>query len=409
MFKAMLIKEIILLWRDKQALAALFIMPAVFILIMSMALKDTLSADRVLLSYAIIDQDTTEESSRLRNFLQENRVMAEQKVTIVSGAQEQELLNGTLHFVVTISKGFSRNLAGKQNLPQDLRQDGPPLLQVAVASELKAEMLTLIKAELAKAVLRLRIDRMRQELSLFLPDLAQGLQNIDFEGQGLLDIRFNAVGAMGADKRPTSTQQSVPSWIIFGMFFVIIPMSTIFINERRQNTLMRMSAMNISVPALFAGKIAPYLVINQIQVWLMIGVGIFLVPLCGGDALTLGNSLVGLCMVSFSLSLAAIGTSVLIAVLASTVEQATTIGGIINVLLGAMGGIMVPKFYMPQSMQDLATFSPMSWGLEGFLDIFLRGLGAEAVITESLALTGFGIGLLLIAGMIFSSKRTRAL
>ena len=401
MFKAMLIKEIILLWRDKHALAALFIMPAIFILIMSMALKDTLSADRVLLSYAIVDQDTTVESGMLRNFLHENKVMEEQKVTISSAAQEQELLNGTLHFIVTISKGFSQSLAEKQDLPQD----GPPLLQVAVASDVKAEMLALVKAELAKAVLRLRIDRMRQELSPFLPDLAQELQNIDFEGQGLLNIRFKA---MGADKRPTSTQQSVPSWIIFGMFFVIIPMSTIFINERRQNTLMRMSAMNISVPALFAGKIAPYLVINQIQVWLMIGVGIFLVPLCGGDALTLGNSLAGLFMVSLSLSLAAIGTSVLIAVLASTVEQATTIGGIINILLGAIGGIMVPKFYMPQSMQDLATISPMSWGLEGFLDIFLRGRGAEAVITESLALTGFGIGLLLVAGMIFSSKRGRA-
>lgn len=405
MFKAMLIKEIILLWRDKHALAALFIMPSIFILIMSMALKDTLSADRVLLSYAIVDQDTTAESSMLRNFLQENRVMTEQKITISSGEEVQELLNGTLHFVVTISKGFSRNLAEKQDPPQD----GPPLLQVAVASELKAEMLTLVKAELAKAVLRLRIDRMRQELIPFLPDLAQGLQNIDFEGKDLLDIRFNAMGAMGANERPTSTQQSVPSWIIFGMFFVIIPMSTIFINERQQNTLMRMSAMNISVPALFAGKIAPYLVINQIQVWLMIGVGIFLVPLCGGDALTLGNSLAGLFMVSLSLSLAAIGTSVLIAVLASTVEQATTIGGIINILLGAIGGIMVPKFYMPQSMQDLAALSPMSWGLEGFLDIFLRGRGAEAVIKESLALTGFGIGLLLVAGMIFSSKRKRVI
>jgi len=405
MFKAMLIKEILLLWRDKQALAALFIMPSVFILIMSMALKDTLSADRILLSYAIVDQDTTAESNMLRNFLHENKVMAEQKVTITSDEEVQELLNGTLHFVVTISKGFSRNLAEKQDPPQD----GPPLLQVVVASELKAEMLTLVKAELAKAVLRLRIDRMRQELSPFLPDLAQGLHNIDFEGQGLLDIRFNAMGVMEADARPTSTQQSVPSWIIFGMFFVIIPMSTIFINERQQNTLMRMSAMNISVPALFAGKIAPYLVINQIQVWLMIGVGIFLVPLFGGDALTLGNSLAGLFMVSLSLSLAAIGTSVLIAVLAGTVEQATTIGGIINILLGAIGGIMVPKFYMPQSMQDLATISPMSWGLEGFLDIFLRGLGAEAVIKESLALTGFGIGLLLVAAMIFSSKRKRAI
>ncbi len=112
-------------------------------------------------------------------------------------------------------------------------------------------------------------------------------------------------------------------------------------------------------------------------------------------------------MVSFGLSLAAIGTSVLIAVMAATVEQATTIGGIINILLGAIGGIMVPKFYMPQAMQDIARVSPMSWGLEGFLDIFLRGLGAEAVVMESLALAGFGAGLLLVAGMVFSSKMRR--
>ncbi len=220
----------------------------------------------------------------------------------------------------------------------------------------------------------------------------------------MISIHFNG---MAANEKPTSTQQSVPSWIVFGMFFVIIPMSTIFINERKQNTLMRMSAMNISVPALFAGKIAPYIVINQIQVWLMIGVGIFLVPLFGGDALTLGDSVVGLVMISLGLSLAAIGTSVLIAVLTDTVEQATTIGGIINILLGAIGGIMVPKFYMPQSMQKLADISPMSWGLEGFLDIFLRGLGAKAVMPESLALSSFGVVLLLLAGMVLSSKMRR--
>ena len=169
---------------------------------------------------------------------------------------------------------------------------------------------------------------------------------------------------------------------------------------------MRITTMNISTPVLFAGKIAPYIIINQIQVWLMIVVGIFVVPLFGGAALTLGNSIVGLVMVSFGLSFAAIGTSVLIAVLATTVEQATTIGGIINILMGAIGGIMVPKFVMPPAMQDFANLSPMSWGLDGFLDIFLRGLGAKAVLTESLALAGFGAGLLLIAGMVYRTKRT---
>ena len=46
----------------------------------------------------------------------------------------------------------------------------------------------------------------------------------------------------------------------------------------------------------------------------------------------------------------------------------------------------------------------MSWGLEGFLDIFLRGYGVTEVIPETLALCGFGISLLLVAALIFSKR-----
>jgi ABC-2 type transport system permease protein len=62
---------------------------------------------------------------------------------------------------------------------------------------------------------------------------------------------------------------------------------------------------------------------------------------------------------------------------------------------------MVPKFYMPEVMQSLARLSPMSWGLDGFLDIFLRGLGPAAVVPEFLQLVYMGCFLLLLAGIIF--------
>ena len=65
MFKAMLIKEFLLVGRDKHALAALFIMPAVFILIMSLALKDVMNEDKSLMTYAVIDQDSTAASEAL--------------------------------------------------------------------------------------------------------------------------------------------------------------------------------------------------------------------------------------------------------------------------------------------------------------------------------------------------------
>jgi ABC-2 type transport system permease protein len=249
-----------------------------------------------------------------------------------------------------------------------------------------------------------RLGLLSEGIAQMSPELSKQLGALDLTGDAVATVRF---AAMAAGEKPTSTQQSVPSWIVFGMFFVIIPMSTIFISERSQNTLIRMQAMNISVPVLFAGKIAPYILINQVQVWLMIAVGIFIVPLLGADALTLGASFAGLVMVSLGLSLAAIGTSVLIAVSVRTVEQATTIGGILNVLMGAVGGIMVPKFVMPPAMQSFADISPMSWGLEGFLDLFLRGQGVMAVLPETLALSGFGIGVLLLAVFVFQYKRRR--
>jgi len=181
-------------------------------------------------------------------------------------------------------------------------------------------------------------------------------------------------------------------------------MSTIFISERKQNTLMRLSAMNLTIPVLFIGKVIPYMIINQLQVWLMIAVGIFIVPLFGADALTLSGSIPALIILSLALSIAAIGLSILIASLVESVEQATTIGGIINILLGAIGGVMVPKFVMPDFMQTFANVSPMSWGLEGYLALFLRQGNLADVTNEIAALTLFGISTLTIAAIIFKRK-----
>lgn len=392
MIKAMLQKEFILVLRDKHALAALFIMPSIFILIMSMALKDTFGDNGGQLSYVIIDQDETALSLKIKDSLKAAKRLQEYDLTITAQEQLQRALNSDLHFALTIPKGFSAQLS---------HENPTRLLHLDVASNVKQDMLHLFQGELGTTLMQLRIQKMLYELETMLPGIAAKSETMQLDIDDRMEVHFNG---MAPDQIPTSTQQSVPSWIVFGMFFVIIPMSTIFISERNQNTLMRMQAMNISIPALFAGKIVPYMIINQIQVWLMIGVGIFVVPLLGADALTLGNSVGGLVIVATGLSLAAIGTSILIAVSASTVEQATTVGGIINILFGAIGGVMVPKFFMPEVMQTLTNLSPMSWGLEGFLDILLRGLGAREVLLESLALAGFGLGLLIIAWIVFSYR-----
>jgi len=394
MFKAMLIKEFLLVSRDKHALAALFIMPAVFILIMSLALKDVFNEDKALIEYAVIDKDGSLESYSIISKLRANKLMNEHNISEPYGKPKEE----GVQFIVVIPKGFKS---------QFTRNDANnTALQIEVASDIGQSHLMLFKTQILSAVMQTRLDaiNLAQEMQRARDGKRGAAQKIDFDEKKMMKIQY---AALDEGEKPTSTQQSVPSWIVFGLFFVIIPMSTIFISERKQNTLMRLSTMNVSLPVLFGGKIIPYMLINQLQVWVMIAVGMFVVPLFGAAPLIIGGDISALVAISLALSLSAIGLSILIATVVDSVEQATTIGGIINILLGAIGGVMVPKFVMPEFMREFANVSPMSWGLEGFLDVFLRRGTLSDVMYEVGGLLVFGLVSLILAAMIFNYKIRR--
>jgi ABC-2 type transport system permease protein len=149
-------------------------------------------------------------------------------------------------------------------------------------------------------------------------------------------------------------------------------------------------------------KIAPYILVNGIQAALMLAVGVWFMPLIGGDALTLsGISWGALLVILISISAAAVSLALAIACLVRTHAQASSIGPILNVLMAAMGGVMVPIFVMPSLMQQIARFSPMNWGLEGLLDIVLRGGGVASVLPEAARLWAFAVLMLVIAYALF--------
>jgi ABC-2 type transport system permease protein len=83
----------------------------------------------------------------------------------------------------------------------------------------------------------------------------------------------------------------------------------------------------------------------------------------------------------------------------SSSEQATIFTGAANLLMAALGGIMVPRFLMPPLMQSLSACSPMAWGLDGFLDVFLRQGGVAMAAPEALKLCLFGLGCLAAAAL----------
>jgi ABC-2 type transport system permease protein len=204
----------------------------------------------------------------------------------------------------------------------------------------------------------------------------------------------------GAPRHPSAVQQNVPAWLLFAMFFIAIPLSTTWVAERRQGTYARLRGMGLGRAVLFLGKLFPYLAINLIQVGLMLAVGVWLMPLLGAEGLNLGHAPGALCLIALAASFAAVAYGLLIANLASSSEQATIFTGVANLLMAAVGGVMVPRFVMPRAMRMLSHFSPMSWGLDGFLDIFLRHGGLGAVAPEAALLVGFGLLCLAVTSVL---------
>jgi len=380
MFSAMVKKEFLLVLRDKQALMALFIMPAIFILIMSVAMRDIFSQESVKFNLNVMDNDKSFISKKLIKQLEIDKAFN------IVGNKDSD-------FTINIPIGY-----GNEDVSNKSKVD------ISIKNSLKSDEIELFKAKFLKHIVNLKLDIINIRLREFSDEAANAIGSVTLDNESLFNIKYNEKKDI-----PNATQQSVPTWIVFGMFFIIIPMSTIFINERKQNTLSRLSSMNISVFSITISKMIPYLLIAQLQMILMVLVGMYIVPLFDTPALVINGTLSALFFLSFSLSLGAIGVANLIAVSANSTEQATTIGGISNILLGAIGGVMVPKFIMPEAMQDLANISPMSWGLDGFLDIFLKGGDIFMVLNESLMLITFGLITIGISIVILNKKMQKGL
>jgi len=382
MMMALLRKEMLALRRDPHALAALFIMPAIFIVIMSLALKNMYSPPMDTLNYSF---DVREQTPLARHFVQdwEKTHGAARKL---EDHWQVSLNRGQLAYVLVLEAGLAEALAAP---PPPARA----VVRLLTEPGLGQSVLRTLQAETAGAVGELRAAALAGPRGSSSSPSATIRPFIASEVAGNVAVKPNAV------------QQNVPAWLAFGMFFVVTAISSLFIQEQRDGTLARLVSMGVPARSLILAKALPYLAINGIQAVLMLAVGVLLMPLLGGDALSLvGIHWPALLLVLTSLSIAAIGFALLIACLARTHAQANTLGPMCNILMAALGGIMVPTFVMPAAMQQLAVLSPMNWGLEGLLTVLVRHDDMADAAPWAFRLVIFGGVTLLLASTLFSRR-----
>ncbi len=274
-----------------------------------------------------------------------------------------------------------------------------PLVEIVAEPTVRPELMGIVRARVATAV-------HRQRIAARITAMTGGLASLPSDGDMARSTAMGAVSASYlstvAGKPLTATQQNVPAWLVFGMFFVVTPICNLLIVERTQGTLARLRTMLVPTSIVIVGKLVPYYFINMLQVVFMLLVGRFAVPLLGGVSLDVDVSWSALLLISSATSIAALGIAIPVAALARTNDQANTFGSLANVLSAAIGGIMMPQWVMPKFMQIVAQISPMNWALEGFLEVFLRSGRLDVITPYALLLTGLGFALGTIAVLVIA-------
>lgn len=404
---AITVKEVKVLCHDRQALALLFLMPVFFILVMSFALEGVfdIGTKGRPLDVFFMNQDkgkqadiTIDALKKLEGFsflpIPVNKPADTQKV-------EQLVAQGRHRFVLLFLDSYSDCIQiaepNSDRCVVTVRLFADPTVNHQIVTNLKNIINGLIEQRRLDLELQSRLQKMFKEIDNKTASLGVPEGELKKEFERTIDIK-NLLGPLqkgstvkiefsGGDiagRRPTSVEQNVPAYTIFGVFLIVLTFAKSLIREKTERTLPRLMTAPLTKAAFLVGKLLPYYLINLIQIGLMFLVGIVVFKMRTGHVHAL-------LLVSCGLAAAANGLGLLVAAAGKTEAQVETLAVLLAVTLAALGGMMVPSFIMPGLLQSIARVTPHAWALSGYQDIIVRGLSIKDILPETLVLVGFAV------------------
>lgn len=104
----------------------------------------------------------------------------------------------------------------------------------------------------------------------------------------------------------------------------------------------------------------------------------------------------------------AAGLAMAIVSVAATRAQALATGNAIVLIMSAVGGSMVPRYMMPQWIQDVGAFTPTGWVIDAYQAVLFRDVEATQLERTWMLLAGFSLAMLVFAWVATRIKERAA-
>jgi ABC-2 type transport system permease protein len=405
-------KDIQVIAKDRGLLVVIILLPAVFSILfgsVNQGLSKT-GDDGLQFPIAIVNQDEGPVGEKMAEILESIEVL---KPSRFGDAETgiQQVRDGKLLAAVLIPAGLSANLEAYEPSEIEILVDPaqeqftrwlPGIMEeVAAPFAVQGEISYGVRSLLAENEIYQQADEKArnayeaQSMAVQMAEVAKMLSdpwirlNVETrEGKEVVVIPQNLFAMV------------VPSFTVLFAFFTVGAMAAELLKERQQGSLRRLIAAPMPRWTIIGGKMLAYMALILAQVTLIFGGASFLFDM------PLGESLLGLFLVTLAMGLAASGMGTFIAAISKSDRQADNLGLLLGFVLGGLGGCFVigspvPLYKGGGIMETIAKLTPQAHALMGYDQLLIGGAGLLAVLPQVGILCGFGLVFLLLAAWRF--------
>ena len=364
-------KDTRIFFRDRAALAFAFLLPFIFVIGFSLALRDVGPEDGALrfvvatqeadfgLSYQAITA-MTEGSGGIEGMNYDDAL----------AAVEAGEINGFVAFPPDFS---DRYLAGESAALEVIVGDGAQPSDEAALRGFAQE----IAARFSEARATLSA-----VIALGSPQEAAAAMEalLSDTGGPAVDVQVEQIGEIA----PFNTSNFVlPGYLTMFVFFTAAMGAEALARERQTHTLERLMANGVRRESLIVGKFFAGAIIGVVQVIVMWVVGAL------AFNVDLGASPAAVIALSLLMVLASAAFGVLLASFVTNVRTASAAGVLTSLVLAPIGGSWWPLFITPPFMQSLAKLTPHGWANDALNRLMLFGAEFGDVLPSMAALLVF--------------------
>jgi len=210
-----------------------------------------------------------------------------------------------------------------------------------------------------------------------------------------------SVDLMGGQKTNPVIAMYAAGIAVMFLLFSATTASGSLLEELENSTLDRLLSSRLTMDQLLLGKWSYLTMIGVAQMILMFSWGAFVFKI------DLARHWVGFTAMAVVTAGASSSFALLLASLCKSRTQLGWVSTIVILSMSALGGSMVPRYLMSETIQKAGLWTFNAWALEGFNKVFWRELSIDQIGTELAVLTASGAIFIVLARM-FAIRWERA-